>query len=908
MDSSENVITIRKEKVKNFFTKVPFIPYIILAFIILAGFLIRIKNLPLLRDVVTGQSIPLELDPYAFLRYAEAIIQTGSIPVIDTLRYYPLGYPTGAEATLATYFSAYLYKFLHLFNPSLTLQYVNNLYPPIAFAIGMVFFFLLVKALFNVRVALLASAFLAVIPTYLYRTIAGFSDKEALAMALFFAALYFYVLSWKALTTKKAIIHAGISGIFAALMTLAWGGSVFLYLIIGATILISLALDRFHIREFYAYTIWLIPLFLAFLTKPLRFPLSVIFLSISSGILILAWVTALVYYLIHHKKIIRLPERLTKLLPPGYIIVGGTFIVGIILAIIALGPSFIFNQIKDLYVTLVRPFGVSRWSLTVGENHQPYVTDWAGQLGMGFIWLFIVGSICLFYYMLTYLSIKKTTRYVFTGVYAAFILSFVFSRYKPGSILNGESNLALALYVGSLIIFALFILYAHYNAYKKHHDIYKEITQIPAIYTLSFIFFIIMLAGARSGARLMFLFSPFISIFAAYAIDFLYVWTKKTVETLTKESYKKLLWAFSFVIIFLILFNPVGASPGEVGISKGILVKYYQDTSMAARYTGPQYNAQWQQAMKWVRENTPEDAVFAHWWDYGYWVQYGGRRATLVDGGNARGKDGSGAINHFIGRHVLTGTSDEEALTLLKAYNSTHLLIMSDDVGKYPAYSSIGADVNYDRYGYIPTFGLDTQQSREGRNGETILIYTGGAGLDHDIEYQGKIYSKSNSGIAGFQIALKTTTNNENITSQELGQPSAFVISSGQQYTVPLNCLYVNGQKVLFTTGLDACVQLIPVFQSPTQANPIGALLYLSPVVSKSEFTKLFLFEEKTPYFTKVYDDSKSLPLSIYQGQLIGPIKIWNISYPDNLTIPDYYYTETLPDPRVTLVNSQEAQ
>ena len=39
----------------------------------------------------------------------------------------------------------------------------------------------------------------------------------------------------------------------------------------------------------------------------------------------------------------------------------------------------------------------------------------------------------------------------------------------------------------------------------------------------------------------------------------------------------------------------------------------------------------WPDAMKWLRENTPKDAVVAAWWDYGYWISTLGERKTLAD-------------------------------------------------------------------------------------------------------------------------------------------------------------------------------------------------------------------------------------------------------------------------------------
>ncbi len=39
----------------------------------------------------------------------------------------------------------------------------------------------------------------------------------------------------------------------------------------------------------------------------------------------------------------------------------------------------------------------------------------------------------------------------------------------------------------------------------------------------------------------------------------------------------------------------------------------------------------WSDAMQWLKENTPEDAVIAAWWDYGYWISTLGERKTLAD-------------------------------------------------------------------------------------------------------------------------------------------------------------------------------------------------------------------------------------------------------------------------------------
>ena len=39
----------------------------------------------------------------------------------------------------------------------------------------------------------------------------------------------------------------------------------------------------------------------------------------------------------------------------------------------------------------------------------------------------------------------------------------------------------------------------------------------------------------------------------------------------------------------------------------------------------------WKDATLWLKQNTPEDAIIASWWDYGYWITTLSERTTLID-------------------------------------------------------------------------------------------------------------------------------------------------------------------------------------------------------------------------------------------------------------------------------------
>ena len=122
MGENNSEIEKRKEKIIKFLKGYSsHIQYLILAVIIWIGYRIRIQNIPFLKDVTTGKYIPADPDAMGFLRYVLYVLEHGKIMAVDTLRYYPLGFTGTEEFSLLSHFIVYLYKFLHFFNPSVTI-------------------------------------------------------------------------------------------------------------------------------------------------------------------------------------------------------------------------------------------------------------------------------------------------------------------------------------------------------------------------------------------------------------------------------------------------------------------------------------------------------------------------------------------------------------------------------------------------------------------------------------------------------------------------------------------------------------------------------------------------------------------------------------------------------------------
>ena len=326
----------------------------------------------MIKDVTNGKYISVELDSFVFLRYAQYIVDNGQMMQYDTMRYVPIGYNPIGDFRVLSYFIAYLYKFIHAFSPSVTLDFVDVIYPVIAFAIGMIFFFLLVRKLFNKYVAIIATAFLIIIPTYLQRTIAGFSDKEALAFTLLFASLYFFVCFIKEEELKKTLLLAVISGILLGLMALVWGGISLIIYGFAFYIYCSILWNKVNKNKLYAIIIWFsVASFLMLFLSGNRYTLDYFISEIPILMLIFGIFTSIIFYYFNKKDWFGKLKKFREKYPSSFLgfIVSGA--ISLIFLIIIRGPNYIITILRETITDLTTPFGRNRWALTVAESRQP---------------------------------------------------------------------------------------------------------------------------------------------------------------------------------------------------------------------------------------------------------------------------------------------------------------------------------------------------------------------------------------------------------------------------------------------------------------------------------------------------------------------------------------------------------
>ncbi|MBC8515708.1 MAG: hypothetical protein H8D31_00485 [Nitrosopumilus sp.] len=95
----------------------------------------------------------------------------------------------------------------------------------------------------------------------------------------------------------------------------------------------------------------------------------------------------------------------------------------------------------------------------------------------------------------------------------------------------------------------------------------------------------------------------------------------------SKKSVHKLLqlpFVTGIIILLIIpMIYPAGSEPSSISHMPPTILNGGSSFTIATN--------DWLDALDWMKNNTPKDAVVASWWDYGYWIQTMGERASLAD-------------------------------------------------------------------------------------------------------------------------------------------------------------------------------------------------------------------------------------------------------------------------------------
>ena len=76
----------------------------------------------------------------------------------------------------------------------------------------------------------------------------------------------------------------------------------------------------------------------------------------------------------------------------------------------------------------------------------------------------------------------------------------------------------------------------------------------------------------------------------------------------------------------------------------------------------------WSETLEWIKMNTPQDAVIASWWDYGYWITTMSERTTLADNATIDSKQIKNIAKIFL-------DSPDESWSMLREMNVDYVVV-----------------------------------------------------------------------------------------------------------------------------------------------------------------------------------------------------------------------------------------
>lgn len=787
---------------------------LLLMIIISMSMSIRLDPLPNLIDSTTGRYLPSALDPFYFMRASEHILAGGSLSDTDNMRY--LG--AGAYSTeLLSHMNVVMYKIFNVFaGGDLDFRYVNVISPVIYFGIAMfIFYFLMLRILSSRYGAIISTSCLAFTTLFLQRTAAGFSDHEAIGVMFFFIAMYYMVDFFKDRSSNQpvwvSLVRKYVLFPLAMALTLySWGGMARMMFIIYPAFFFFMNLKFILARRVTNGDISEDYLHLhQFLLTFISLNIIMLIFSLMGGLPYMSFLNAYVIFYM----------GIALQFMVAYAIV--SYLIYTIVPII-LGTSFAGtrNYEKELSI----------WSISF-------------TFVVGLIGIVVTGKFMTIIRFLQSPLLKSR-------------IGQTVAENQAISLLNLQDHVGVFFFV-MFIVAAIIILYPFITGIIDW--LYNKRNMIGFVDKRNYFYLTILIVAMysfNSSIRLMFLNSIFLSMFVGIVVAKTfnaYYNGYKGKDVAMGNLYRTLSVALLVTVLITSLFS---------------IYTFYVMSSLQAKQIGPSANHDWQQAMKWVRENTTEDSLFIHWWDYGYWVQTLGERPTVTDGGHA-----STYWDHLIGRYLLTTPNQESAYELMNTYGVKYFLIDPSDIPKYSAYSSIGDDEpdTDDRTSYVGQFIKQPKATQEFVN-STTFHYSGQMIFDEDYSNGKVLLPAYKSGIVQLSVNLNNDGTFGNITGIAVDQ-------NGIGVNIKFRYIYVNNQLYDLGDGYPGVIRFVPSYSTTNGAVDVfGGALVLTPRVMSSFFARTYILEDhqfmKVAYEGQRYGTDKFLYVN---GRLVGPITIYEV-------------------------------
>ncbi|XP_042033210.1 dolichyl-diphosphooligosaccharide--protein glycosyltransferase subunit STT3A-like isoform X2 [Salvia splendens] len=321
-------------------------------------------------SVIKYESVIHEFDPYFNYRVTQFLTKSGVYDFwnwFDDRTWYPLGRVIGGTVYPGlTLTAGTLWWILNSINIPLSVETVCVFTAPVFSAFASWATYLLTKEIKGAGAGLTAAALLAMVPSYISRSVAGSYDNEAVAI---FALIFTFYLYIKTLNTGS-LFYATLNAIAYFYMVCSWGGYTFIINLIPMHVLLCIVTGRYSPRLYIAYApLVVLGTLLAALVPVVGFNAVMTSEHFASFLVfIIIHVVALVYYI---KGI--LTPQMFKVAVTLVVSVGMVLCVAVLAVLIALVASSPTKGWSGRSLSLLDPTYASKYIPIIASvsEHQP---------------------------------------------------------------------------------------------------------------------------------------------------------------------------------------------------------------------------------------------------------------------------------------------------------------------------------------------------------------------------------------------------------------------------------------------------------------------------------------------------------------------------------------------------------
>uniref|UniRef100_A0ACD5VZF1 Uncharacterized protein n=1 Tax=Avena sativa TaxID=4498 RepID=A0ACD5VZF1_AVESA len=205
-------------------------------------------------SVIKYESVIHEFDPYFNYRVTQYLSERGIYEFwnwFDDRTWYPLGRVIGGTVYPGlTLTAGTIWWLLNSINIPLSVETVCVFTAPIFSAYASWATYLLTKEAKGHGAGLMAATILAMVPSYISRSVAGSYDNEAVAI---FALIFTFYLYVKTLNTGS-LFYATLNALSYFYMVCSWGGYTFIVNLIPMHVLLCIVTGHYSSRLYIAYS------------------------------------------------------------------------------------------------------------------------------------------------------------------------------------------------------------------------------------------------------------------------------------------------------------------------------------------------------------------------------------------------------------------------------------------------------------------------------------------------------------------------------------------------------------------------------------------------------------------------------------------------------------------------------